>query len=64
MEEAHTHRPLEGMIEEVEALGYSGLVLRNGVLQAWRDIDLDACHRKAPTRTDYIFNFVFLSNGA
>ncbi|HWA59869.1 MAG TPA: FkbM family methyltransferase [Caulobacteraceae bacterium] len=59
MEERHIGRPLEQALAEVEALGYAGYALAEGVLTPWRDIDLDARHRRPASRDLYLFNFVF-----
>jgi FkbM family methyltransferase len=59
MEEKHTKRPLAEMVAEVCGYGYRCLVLRRGVLAAFEDLDLAACHDQQ-RREDYIFNFIFL----
>ena len=60
MEEAHTKRPIEDAVAAVEALGYRGLFMHRGVLRPTDAFDGDRHHRKAESRADYVFNFVFL----
>ena len=60
MEEAHTKQPIEDAIAAVEALGYSGMFLRRGVLRPIDAFDGDRHHRNAESGADYVFNFVFL----
>lgn len=60
MEEKHTGQPIESMLDAVEALGYTTLALRRGVLTARAGLDLEVSHRNPKYREDYIFNFIFL----
>lgn len=60
IEEKHTRRPLPEIIGEICEHGYRCLALQQGTLTAFERIDLDRFHRAPQTRSDYIFNFVFL----
>ncbi len=60
MEEAHTRKPIETMVAEVEALGYAAFALRHGQLTPFSRLDPEANHRHPAARADYIFNFIFL----
>ena len=62
MEEAHTRRPIEIMVGEVEALGYTAYALLYGQLTRFSRIDLEKHHRRVASRADYVFNFIFLPN--
>ena len=58
LEEQHRHRPIDGLIAEVEALGYLALFLYRGRLQALAVFDR-ARHHDLST-ADYVRNFIFL----
>jgi FkbM family methyltransferase len=60
MEEAHTRQPIEDAIARVESLGYRGLFLNRGILHPMDAFDGDRHHRRAVSRQDYVFNFIFL----
>ncbi len=60
MEEAHTRKPIEQMVAEVEALGYAAFALRQGQLTHFARLDPEINHRAPPSRADYVFNFIFL----
>ncbi|MBP7063044.1 FkbM family methyltransferase [Ferrovibrio sp.] len=60
MEEAHTRKPIETMVAEVEALGYAAYALRKGQLTHFARLDPETNHRAPPSRADYVFNFIFL----
>lgn len=63
MEEAHTGEPIEQAIERVESMGYRGMFLRRGMLRPIEAFDSDRNHRKATSRNDYVYNFIFLPSG-
>lgn len=60
MEEVHTQQPIEDAIAAVEERGYQGLFLRRGVLHPIDRFDGDRFHRQPESRSDYVFNFIFL----
>lgn len=60
MEEAHTKRPIQTMIDEVCGYGYRAYALDCGVLRPVSHIDLTARHTRHPTDGSYIFNWIFL----
>ena len=60
IEEKHTKRPLQSMIEEVCGYGYRCFALLNGALEPFQLIDIER-HCRAPTDgAQYIYNFIFL----
>jgi hypothetical protein len=61
IEEKHTKKPIEDSLQEVVALGYRGLFIRNGALHPLSAFDPVAHHRQ-PT-AGYVFNFLFLPDG-
>lgn len=63
LEEKHAKRPIEAMIGEVTALGYDGFALLDGMLTRWEEVDLQARHRAPASRSQYLYNFVFLPKG-
>lgn len=60
IEESHNRRPILDSIADVAALGYRPMFLWGGVLTDFSRFDPVLNHTQAPTRNDYIFNFIFL----
>jgi len=60
IEEKHNQIPIEECIADVERYGYKTLFLNRNKLHLFNQFDAELNHRKAPTREDYVFNFIFL----
>jgi FkbM family methyltransferase len=62
IEEKHTKIPIEDSLQQVLAMGYQGLFVQGGALHPLSAFDPVAHHRQ-PT-AGYVFNFIFLPDGA
>ncbi len=60
LEERHTRVPLPDLIAEVCDYGYDAFALIDGQLRNFAHIDLDRHHRNPASKSDYVFNFIFL----
>lgn len=60
LEEAHTGDPIEDMLGRITELGFQGFFIRRGQLTPLAQFDSEAHHRAAATRSDYVFNFIFI----
>jgi len=60
MEQQHTGRPIEDDLKRVMNLGYRMVFLHRGILNCGDRFNPITHHTNAPTRADYIFNFIFV----
>lgn len=60
IEEKHTKKPIETLIEQVQSYGYDCFALKNGILTNFSNLDIEKHHRQHSVKKDYIFNFIFI----
>lgn len=60
LEERHTGKPIEDLISAVKALEYGAYFVRDKTLISIDMFDADLHHRVPATKSDYVFNFIFL----
>lgn len=60
LEERHTEKPIEQLIQQVMVLGYTAHFVRDGNLVGIDQFDPDRHHRVPASKSDYVFNFIFL----
>ncbi|MEQ8702042.1 MAG: FkbM family methyltransferase [Bauldia litoralis] len=64
LEEIHLEMPLEAAFDAVRAHGYRGLALTSSGLVDLDRFDVEGYHRNPASRSDYVFNYIFLPAGA
>lgn len=60
LEERHTGKPIESLISSVTSMGYKAHFVRDQALMNIDQFDADRHHRVPATKSDYVFNFIFV----